>query len=52
MSTYIKYFLYNYILFLIMHDRYPVRSMKKHRKCNIVFSVNTGFSEECPGERK
>jgi len=29
---YIKYFLCNHILFLIMHDGYPVRAMKNKGK--------------------
>lgn len=43
---YIKYFLCNHILFLIMHNGYPVRAMKKQRKSYVVFLGNTGIPEE------
>ena len=52
MSMYIKHFLYNHVSFLIMHDGYPVKTMKKQRKCSIVFSGNTGFPKNNREKRK
>ena len=52
MSMYIKHFLYNHVSFLIMHDGYPVKTMKKQRECSIVFSGNTGFREDNREKRK
>ena len=39
-------------IILIIHDRYPVNAMKSQRKCNIVFSGNTGFRGNKREKRK
>ena len=49
---YIKYFLYNHVLLLIMHDGYPVKTMKNQRKFSIVLSGNTGFPKNNREKRK
>ena len=48
---YIKHFLCNHVLFLIMHDGYPVKYEKTKEKLRS-FSGNTGFREDNREKRK